>query len=207
MADKFAYLSNYVKPGELCLDFVNSKLWGTRTQPFVDLFTNYERIVNWCRHLNILSDKDVELLLQLAEQMPNQAQAAFEKITAVCDANYHTFTAIARQQTPASKDLDILNQILSEAMQHRQVISTPEGFAWHWTKDDASFDWMLWPVALSTAELLTSERIQRVRECNGCYWMFVDTSRNGLRRWCDMKTCGNRAKAHRHYERVRNTSS
>ena len=207
MADKFAYLSNYVKPGELCLDFVNSKLWGTRAQPFVDLFTNYERIVHWCRHLNILSDEEVEPLLQLAEQKPNQAQAAFEKISAVCDANYRTFTAIARQQAPASKDLDILNQILSEAMQHRQVISTPEGFAWSWTKNDASLDWMLWPVALSTADLLTSERIQRIRECSGCYWMFVDTSRNGLRRWCDMKTCGNRAKAHRHYERVRNTSN
>jgi len=31
----------------------------------------------------------------------------------------------------------------------------------------------------------------------------VDESRNGSRRWCSMKDCGNRAKARRHYHRVK----
>lgn len=62
---------------------------------------------------------------------------------------------------------------------------------------------MLWPVARSAAELLTSPDAQRVRECalRSCSWLFVDRSRNRRRRWCDMKTCGNRAKARRHYRR------
>jgi predicted RNA-binding Zn ribbon-like protein len=202
MSDNYAF----VKPGELCLDFVNSKVMDVRTLPFVDLFSDYEHIVLWCRHLHILTDEDVERYLQLAKQNPFEAQNAFEKITALRDANYRTLTAVARQQEPANQDLDILNQNLSEAMQHRQVVSTPQGIHWTWAKKDGLLDWMLWPLALSTAEILTSERVQRIRECSGCYWMFMDTSRNGLRRWCDMKTCGNRAKAHRHYERSKKTN-
>jgi predicted RNA-binding Zn ribbon-like protein len=64
---------------------------------------------------------------------------------------------------------------------------------------------MLWPVVRSAADLLTSERVVRVRECaaEDCAWLFVDTSRGPRRKWCDMSTCGNRAKARRYYARHR----
>ncbi|HXO42658.1 MAG TPA: CGNR zinc finger domain-containing protein, partial [Thermoanaerobaculia bacterium] len=57
----------------------------------------------------------------------------------------------------------------------------------------------------SAAELLTSDKWRRVRECAGsdCTWLFLDRSRNRSRRWCAMQTCGNRAKARRHYRRAR----
>jgi predicted RNA-binding Zn ribbon-like protein len=62
---------------------------------------------------------------------------------------------------------------------------------------------MLWPVARSAADLLTSQEQSRVRECaaSDCGWLFLDLSRNRSRRWCDMETCGNRTKARRHYAR------
>jgi predicted RNA-binding Zn ribbon-like protein len=61
------------------------------------------------------------------------------------------------------------------------------------------------PIARSAAELLTSETLSRVRECGGatCTWLFLDASRNRSRRWCSMESCGNRAKARRHYRRRR----
>ena len=64
----------------------------------------------------------------------------------------------------------------------------------------------LWkPIALSAAELLTSPHLARVRECSGdrCDWLFVDTSRNHLRRWCSMAECGNRSKSQRFLARKR----
>ena len=66
------------------------------------------------------------------------------------------------------------------------------------------FDRILWPVARSAGELLISDKLDRVRQCaddRGCGYLFVDTSRNRSRRWCSMESCGNRAKAHRHYQR------
>ncbi|MBI4413448.1 MAG: CGNR zinc finger domain-containing protein, partial [candidate division NC10 bacterium] len=76
-------------------------------------------------------------------------------------------------------------------------------FAWRWTGDGQRLDRMLWAVTRSAADLLTSGELAAVRECEAetCAWLFMDRSRNRSRRWCDMKACGNRAKARRHYER------
>jgi len=56
-------------------------------------------------------------------------------------------------------------------------------------------------MAVSALALLAPERLQRVRICPNCRWLFLDRSRNGSRLWCDMAVCGNRAKARRHYQR------
>jgi predicted RNA-binding Zn ribbon-like protein len=64
---------------------------------------------------------------------------------------------------------------------------------------------MLWPVVRDAADLLTSKELNRVGRCadERCGWLFVDTSRNRSRRWCSMESCGNRAKARRHYRKSR----
>jgi predicted RNA-binding Zn ribbon-like protein len=53
---------------------------------------------------------------------------------------------------------------------------------------------MLVPVVRSAVELLTSDAASRIGRCadEGCAWLFLDTTRSGTRRWCDMKSCGNR---------------
>lgn len=55
--------------------------------------------------------------------------------------------------------------------------------------------------ALSALSLLAPEKAERIRICGNCGWLFLDRSRNGSRRWCDMTVCGNRQKARRHYSR------
>ncbi|HET6672311.1 MAG TPA: CGNR zinc finger domain-containing protein [Agromyces sp.] len=57
--------------------------------------------------------------------------------------------------------------------------------------------------AESAVDELTGDRLARVKGCPSCGWLFVDTSRNGARRWCSMQMCGNRDKAYRHYHRQR----
>jgi len=51
-------------------------------------------------------------------------------------------------------------------------------------------------VARDAIYLLTSKRVERVRECASekCTSLFFDDSRPGTRRWCSMNVCGNRAK-------------
>jgi predicted RNA-binding Zn ribbon-like protein len=60
-------------------------------------------------------------------------------------------------------------------------------------------DLVLWTLALSASELMLSDAIEKVRDCDNaeCRWLFLDTSKNHTRRWCDMKVCGNRMKARR----------
>ena len=62
------------------------------------------------------------------------------------------------------------------------------------------------PAVLAAYDLLDilAEHPDRIRQCehDKCVLWFLDTSRNGTRRWCTMARCGNRAKAERHYRRV-----
>ena len=55
----------------------------------------------------------------------------------------------------------------------------------------------------SALRLAASPDLRRLRICPNCHWLFIDRSRNASRRWCDMLTCGNRAKAERHQRRHR----
>ena len=52
----------------------------------------------------------------------------------------------------------------------------------------------------AAAESLVAGELARVRRCADprCARVFLDSTKNGRRRWCDMSTCGNRAKAARH---------
>jgi len=53
------------------------------------------------------------------------------------------------------------------------------------------------------SDLVSWSQHMGVRTGAGCGWLFLDSSRNHTRRGCDMRVCGNRAKARRHYERQR----
>lgn len=61
-----------------------------------------------------------------------------------------------------------------------------------------------WNSARAFLELVRTAPAGRIRNCDGpgCVLWFLDTSRNGRRRWCSMTGCGNRAKARTHYSRA-----
>jgi predicted RNA-binding Zn ribbon-like protein len=102
-------------------------------------------------------------------------------------------------------DLRTLNRAIGRAMSHAGLTPSRGRFEWSWPEAPLDLDRVSWWVARSAAELLTSPDLTFVRECAGydCGWLFMDTTKNRSRRWCNMSTCGNRAKGRRHYERRR----
>jgi len=71
--------------------------------------------------------------------------------------------------------------------------------------DAPAADALLGRLAADFAGTLASGRTGRLRRCEhpNCVMMFIDTSKNGKRRWCSMETCGNREKAAGHRARTR----
>jgi predicted RNA-binding Zn ribbon-like protein len=63
-------------------------------------------------------------------------------------------------------------------------------------------------IAGSLAHYIADHDIGRLRICasDECSWRFVDRSPAGRRRWCNMRTCGNRAKVARHRARARRST-
>lgn len=101
--------------------------------------------------------------------------------------------------------MSVLDGALPAALGRLRLVPGRKRFTWDWAGDVEALDRVLWPVVRSAAELLTSGDLDRVRRCAGddCAWLFLDRSRNGSRRWCDMTVCGNRSKVRRFYRRGR----
>jgi predicted RNA-binding Zn ribbon-like protein len=192
----------------LCLDFANADGWqlGNRT---VETLANYRDLVAWGHDAGVLTDAQAEHLSELATQHPNIVADVLQQASALHEAVSRIFTAVAYESAPESADLEVLNRVVGEGQAMRRLTYTAGGFVWEWLPDRDRLDRMLWPVALSAIELLLSDRLDRVKQCAAetCGWLFLDTTRNRSRRWCDMSDCGNRAKARSFYERHRTESS
>jgi len=189
--------------GALCLDFANTVEWHASDHPN-DKLHNYADLIAWAEAAAILPPDRAGRSRQMAQKQSKLAGAAFDRAIRLREAIYHLFIDASEQRAVHSKDLAFLNEALSESLSHLQVAPSSTGFEWGWVESWTGFDQVLWPVARSAGELLISDKLQRVRQCadnRGCGYLFVDTSRNRSRRWCSMESCGNRAKAHRHYQR------
>jgi predicted RNA-binding Zn ribbon-like protein len=190
--------------GKLPLDFVNTINWRRGVKPEENL-NDYADLVDWSRDAGLLSKDEVSNLLIAVKDHPMKAAKALVKAIELREAIYWILSNAAKGKPTRHKDLTQLNIILSEAGKRAQITPTPHGFGWAWDAEKVSFDRILWPIARSTAELLTSGELDRIGECaddRGCSWLFIDSSRNRSRRWCSMESCGNRAKARRHYKKI-----
>lgn len=186
----------------LCLDFTNTVNWHASRLPVDDL-KDYADLAAWAEQVGVLKPPQAAHLRREAARRPADAAAALAQARAAREAIYHLLVSRVKGRSAGKVDVAVLNEALADALAHARLRSTPEGFAWDWSDGPAAaLDQMLWPVVQSAVDLLTSPDLARVGQCaddRGCGWLFVDTTKNRSRRWCDMGDCGNRAKAKRHY--------
>jgi len=193
--------------GELCLDFSNTVGWHDSDNP-QEWLNAYSDLMLWSKHVGILTDREAQKLMDKASKRISEAKRVLEKAIKLREAIYRILSSLIGKSEPEDRDLSILNSLLSDAMGKSRLIRTKEGFSWGFHTGKDSLDWVLFPIVRSTVELLASDKLERVKKCSGrhCGWLFLDMSRNRSRRWCDMKDCGNRAKAQRHYHRKRKSN-
>jgi len=202
--------------GRLCLDFVNTVGGRShdpareKTNPFAmvvrgDKLEDYLDLLAWSRHSSLLGESEAQALAREAGRREKEAAAAFRRAIALREAIYRVCVAIMRRARPRASDLDLLNQELNVAHGRVRLGAGEENFVWEWTDTKNALDQMLWRIADSAAEMLTTDDLTRLRQCPGedCGWLFLDTSKNNRRQWCDMQTCGNLAKVRRFRRRLR----
>ena len=189
--------------GRLCLDFANTLEDRPASEPR-ELLRTYPDLVAWSRQTELLRENEARRLLSAARQRPDEAAAVLERAIALREAIYRIFSAVAAGQSPADADLVTLSEAVAQAWSQAKIVQSSDGFGWDWAHKER-LDRVLWPVARSAAELLTSQELPSLRLCpaHDCEWLFIDNSRNQSRRWCNMQVCGNRAKARRFHQRRR----
>lgn len=190
--------------GALCLDFANTVSRRHLPKLRAEHLADYSDLLAFAEQSNLLPPKLIATLRSQSSRNPLEAADAFRKAILFREGLYRAFSAVAHNKRARPDDLQQINDAALEALQHRNLTQAKEGYRWEWQFDGSDLDRILWPIAQSAADLLTSNDRDDIRECGApdCEWLFLDHSRNGSRRWCDMKSCGNRQKARRHYQRV-----
>jgi predicted RNA-binding Zn ribbon-like protein len=185
--------------GALCLDFANT-LYGHGESPMHEYLWDYRDLVLWSRHAGILDEHKARQLLQAADQNAAPAEAVFERAIALRETLFRLFEDIAQARSPQADHLEQVHAAWKEDLSHSRLLQTSDGFELGW-QAGVALDCMLWQITDSAIKLLTSDSLDHLKQCRGCDWLFVDRSRNHLRRWCSMDQCGNRSKMRRRYQR------
>lgn len=191
--------------GRLCLDLANTKEGRPGEHPR-ELLREYQDALDWGVQAGALSRLEGRRLHVQAAGHPHQAAEALRRLVDGREVIFEVFSAVARRRVIPPVPLGTVNALIADAFGKRELVARPRRLDWAWRPTDApDMDRPLWSAVWSAMELLTSDALGRVRQCAGvgCAWLFMDTSKNGTRRWCDMSVCGNRAKARRHRSRVR----
>jgi predicted RNA-binding Zn ribbon-like protein len=187
--------------GPLCLDFTNTA-HGRGTAEHTDNLVDYAALIAWSRHAQAIEAREAERLLKAAGRHPRTAEAVRRRAVELRERLHRCFLALGRGAKPDPRDLEGINRELAAALPHARLTPEAGGFAWTWD-DEPALDRVLWPVVRSASQLLTAPELPRVKQCSGrgCSWLFLDTSKNGSRRWCEMEVCGSRSKARAYYAR------
>jgi predicted RNA-binding Zn ribbon-like protein len=183
---------------DLAIRFVNTKAWRLR-EPAEERLGSPDALLDWLA-------RNVAPLPSGLRQRRQWKDAAgwYAAAIRLRESIYDILSCRMLSVEPPSASLAYFNECLGEPGTGASIRYETGALRWSFAKPTNSA--LLRPIVLSAAELMTGVRATKIRQCQderGCGWLFVDESRLQNRRWCSMGDCGNRAKAHRHYDRTK----
>jgi predicted RNA-binding Zn ribbon-like protein len=197
--------SSFVFVGErLWLDFVNTD--DLRRGVRVDVLRDFNALVRWLGATGVLDGERAAGIARRADQQPAGAAAALvdaRRVRAALRALAERGSVVTKAREDALVEI---NRVLGRSAGTRRVESGDDGsFRQAFVPVGDAFAGLMIPVVESAAASLVEQELARIRRCADarCPRVFLDSTRNGRRRWCDMATCGNRAKAARFRARER----
>lgn len=164
-----------------------------------------EHLLLWASHAGILTPR---ALAAARAQSPSALRWQLTQALTLREAIYRAAAAIAAGEPAPGGALRAIGRSQAASLTEARLEAAPDQtglgrYAWRWPGGGAAA--LLGPVALAAVELLARADGKRIKICPGehCGWAFLDISKNGRRRWCEMEVCGNRAKARRFAARRR----
>jgi predicted RNA-binding Zn ribbon-like protein len=189
----------FPRPG-LSIDFANTVAW--RGSAPEESLHSFKDILAWLDSAKALAERAVAEFHKWMDAHSADASTIFSEAIEIRETLYRLLHSVATRSVPVNEDLRRLNRALSEAAPRANLERADGAFGWRIEAKPTAAG-ILAPVLWSAADLLVGPASARIRRCanDRCLWLFLDDSKNGTRRWCSMQSCGNRAKARRHYLR------
>ena len=169
------------------LDFINTQV--IRRGEVVDLLQSESDLNRWAQEAGRSLEHELD-------------QEDMAKAKILRSALAKLFRAVIEGTSVTDQSLDIVNRHLSEHAPH-EILNVNDSDQFELKTDTSALNLttLLAEIAHEAAQLLASPQVSHIKRCGNrdCILLFLDTSRSKKRRWCSMDTCGNRAKAARHY--------
>lgn len=193
------------------LDFINTDhLTGAHRHPRVHREDAHDHLDSPGAALDWLSDHDLlhheakDQLLERYRVSTRQGVDMLERLRRLRDAMRGLVESAARNRGPDAAHLAELNRAMRTHYVY-ELTPAADGVSLDHRHVGDPVDGAMARLAESVARELIQGNPERLRVCanDDCRWVFSDSSRTGQRKWCDMATCGNRAKVARHRARRR----
>jgi predicted RNA-binding Zn ribbon-like protein len=170
----------------------------------LEKLTTLDVALDWFVQREVIHGEGADRVRAIARDDPARAARLLARIRAVRGALREVATAIVERRSPTARALDTVNRAL-HARQVIELVPSTEGVHVDHRHVGDPVDDALARLAEPLVLELTAGHPERIKICDSdtCFWVFYDASRTSRRRWCDMSTCGNRAKAARHRARAR----
>jgi predicted RNA-binding Zn ribbon-like protein len=192
--------TSHFRGGRLCLALVNSVYWrrGPSPEDRLDSYPNLLALADGAGWI-----PDVAALGHAAAERPDEAARVLSRAVDLREQLLAVFAAHAAGTTPPDSAFATVQKLASRGLAALRLAPIDHGYQLVWP--ETRLDLPLLQAAVSATLLLSGPELPRVKQCPGpsCGWVFLDTTRNQSRRWCDSRECGNRNRAHAHYERSR----
>lgn len=195
----------------LCLDFLNTVHDGEAEDPEEELSSDAD-LVAWAAQAGILAVSEAGRLQAGAlrnyvrlKLLGKKRGSLLQDVRALREVLRQMFQRAARDRKVASRDVETLNLLLKRFPAAGRIERSNSDWTMNWESQAGGAEKIFYAIVKSAAELVASGRWRAVRECasDTCTWMFLDTSKNHSRRWCEMARCGNRDKVQRFRARWR----
>ncbi|GAA0230797.1 CGNR zinc finger domain-containing protein [Actinomadura nitritigenes] len=193
--------------GHVVLDLVNT-VTARNAEP-VDWIDGYPRLLQWAALTGRFAAADLTALQHLAQTDPGTAAQVLDLTRELREALHDLITALILHDAPAPAEA------VSQVEGHWKRAAAGARLTVHGDTprvqvgvETSGLEYLNHELALQAVDLLRALPLERTRICPGqrCGWVFIDSSRGGRRRWCDMATCGNAAKGRTHYQRKKQTA-
>jgi len=194
--------------GDPALDLVNT----VGDDRVADPLEDYASFAAWAVRIGVIDEATARRLTARAREHPpaaGRALAEARALRAVTDAVFRPLAAAAPDGSAAAAPdgsaaaapdaLARLVQRAGAAVERARLEPRDAELVLVWDGDH--LERPLWPLAVAALDLLRSGPLDRLKACEGCPWLFLDTSRNRSRRWCSMDDCGSRRKMRRYRAR------
>ena len=191
MTKKYAFIGN-----NLSLDFVNTVGYISSENPTENL-NSFSDLIEWSKQGKLISDDEAIVIFTKAKKNILESEKVFRRVLRLRKSVYDIFRSVISGEEIFDKDLTVFNRELSLAMSKAEIFCREGELIWDWKND--GIERILFLITRVAAQLLTSSDLEKLKCCSGenCGWLFYDTSKNKRRQWCDMRDCGNLAKARR----------